>query len=781
MLSKMIKTVVVLLCLFSLVAPTSAQSAPSNAGIPPFPGAPMCADTNGDGHPDVTDNKDYGKYPDNELWHDLWNEVNGCHYNHEHGDSPDLGNKYFGAPGALWGGQTIAYPFKSSPTENTMKHSGYMWYIRTPEYHALPACGKSERNDILINRSDFCVVAVRAQIHIVPGLMDVATRLHSGYVEVYACRPPYRDPQDCGTFKMGSSLIDWGQPRSPFYKTFRPRPFPGYNQPTFTIDFGNGMMMEFKTDTNDLPSKSGEPYINVREFSQSELSFFRSIIPSGDDLHVVEQWSSNDYDCEPRPPGDPCHNSYFHFFVSMDDSPTLLDVNDMRIPRNICQDGLPCHYNGSLRGLNEIGIRVLPSWDSLDGVIDGFVTWSGYTDRFGNPRTDNICTTASPDCVPFEMNRAPVGVGQKNAGMDCLCAAWEYDIYFNDKPSGWIQFASMGNPMPTNTPNPQGTSMPTNTPDHMGTPAPSSTHDPSTSMVTIDVNPTSLNIGGAALVSVKLNNVPAEGYQSAEFACAYNPRLVEKNNIVPANLFGADTAVAIHDPQDGTFIVAMAGTNGNKATVGGLAFTFEVKALQPGQSSIHCTTRVSKGDHMAMDIPSTGGSVTVMDMNVSPTPMSSPTLPQPTSTNIPPASPTAMPTDGSITGQIIASKPATVSLYDANNVVVQSVVVNPDGTFTLTTLAGNYTVVASAKGFLGHQGLVSITAGNTTVKPAITLLAGDIDGNNVIDQFDALTVGMSYASSTPVEADLNNDGVIDFLDLELLAENYHKTGPSVWQ
>ena len=149
---------------------------------------------------------------------------------------------------------------------------------------------------------------------------------------------------------------------------------------------------------------------------------------------------------------------------------------------------------------------------------------------------------------------------------------------------------------------------------------------------------------------------------------------------------------------------------------------------------------------------------------------------------MPPASPTAMPpTDGSLSGQVIAGKPATVSLYDANNVVVQSVAANPDGTFILTAPAGNYTVVASANGFLGHQGLVSLTAGNTTVKPAVTLLAGDIDGNNVIDQFDALTIGMSYATSAPGAADLNNDGVIDFIDLELLAENYRKTGPSVWQ
>jgi hypothetical protein len=65
--------------------------------------------------------------------------------------------------------------------------------------------------------------------------------------------------------------------------------------------------------------------------------------------------------------------------------------------------------------------------------------------------------------------------------------------------------------------------------------------------------------------------------------------------------------------------------------------------------------------------------------------------------------------------------------------------------------------------------------------PNVALLAGDIDGNDVIDQFDALTIGMSYNTDSPAAADLNNDGVINVLDLELLAGNYRATGPSLWQ
>jgi hypothetical protein len=134
-----------------------------------------------------------------------------------------------------------------------------------------------------------------------------------------------------------------------------------------------------------------------------------------------------------------------------------------------------------------------------------------------------------------------------------------------------------------------------------------------------------------------------------------------------------------------------------------------------------------------------------------------------------------------LTGQVLASKPVTVSLYDASNTLISTTAANTNGTFSLNAPAGSYTVIATASGFLSSQGSVTLTAGNTSTMPAISLLAGDIDGNKVIDQFDALTIGMSYNTATPAAADLNNDGTINVLDLELLAENYRVTGPVAWQ
>ena len=136
---------------------------------------------------------------------------------------------------------------------------------------------------------------------------------------------------------------------------------------------------------------------------------------------------------------------------------------------------------------------------------------------------------------------------------------------------------------------------------------------------------------------------------------------------------------------------------------------------------------------------------------------------------------------GTVTGKVNASKPATVGLYNAGGLLVVSVATNPGDSFLLTAPSGTYSLVAVASGFLSAQGSVTLIGGATITQPTIDLIPGDIDNNNVIDQFDAMTIGMSYNTSTPAAADLNNDGTINVLDLEILAKNYRKTGPIAWQ
>jgi hypothetical protein len=274
--------------------------------------------------------------------------------------------------------------------------------------------------------------------------------------------------------------------------------------------------------------------------------------------------------------------------------------------------------------------------------------------------------------------------------------------------------------------------------------------EPTASVV---LNPASVEVGGASTGTLMLTNIPEGGYASAEFSCTYDPALIEISNITDAGLFGSDSAVAISGPANGSFVFAVAGTNSQRATSNGSVFTFTATALAAGQAEINCVVRAS-----------TGGALTTITST-------------PATLGI--TEPVAL--DGTLTGTALATKPVTVTLYELDLTVVDTTTVDVDGNFSMTAPAGTYTVVASAPGFLKAQGSPVLTSGATTTLQSVALLAGDIDGNDVIDQFDALTIGMNYNLAAPAAADLNNDGIINVLDLELLAANYRASGALAWQ
>jgi len=500
------------------------------------------------------------------------------------------------------------------------------------------------------------------------------------------------------------------------------------------------------------------------------------------------------------------------------------------------------------------------------------------------------------------------------------------------------QSATTPSPTPSTTP-PSSTDM-TPTPSATSSTPTGTTPTPEGSYGSTTIDSSTIQIGETALVTVSLNNVPPEGYASAEFTCTYDPLILEVSNIVVTNLFGADPAVAINGPQNGNFIVAIAGSHGNKAATSGPVFTFNVKGLQAGQTTLECKPRVSQGNDGLSDLPSIGSVLTILGDTPTPTftatsvPPTEPSitvtptspvdtwltftnlvygfqfkypsqglivdggnddfirinLPFMTGTNLtekylevivienanpcqsplatqsiletsemvtindisflkqtgqdgtaghinkwtaystfrdntcvsldfilraanpgvfstpPPLydevaesvvfgqmvstfawlvqTPTSTPissSNGTIVGQVFASKPVTINLYNLDSSIAAVMIANPDGTFSLTAPGGTYTVAASSDGFLNAQATVTLTGGVTTTLPTTNLSAGDIDANNVIDQFDALTIGMNYNAAQPSVADLNNDGIINVLDLERLASNYRKTGPVIWQ
>jgi hypothetical protein len=62
----------------------------------------------------------------------------------------------------------------------------------------------------------------------------------------------------------------------------------------------------------------------------------------------------------------------------------------------------------------------------------------------------------------------------------------------------------------------------------------------------------------------------------------------------------------------------------------------------------------------------------------------------------------------------------------------------------------------------------------------ITLIGGDINGDNEIDVRDLSYVAWQFDESDP-KADINGDGVVDIFDLSLIAGNFGRKGPIEWK
>jgi len=312
-----------------------------------------------------------------------------------------------------------------------MKHGGYKFSVKTPEHNPWPSCGTFDTTDNSGSGNN-CIVASRIEYHTVGGLMDSLARYHSYFMEAMICKyPGYRE---CGLIHIGGHA-DFGDLKAPHYGARIVRP-------GGTVDFGDGMVMDFPADGADLPALSGEPYVFMIPYSPTELAQRLSSSPSSPNSTTgtkatMDQWSMQDLnDCEPTPAGDPCHNQFAHFLVQVGDSWNLVDTQNPNIIHWICKDQPGCAYNGSLTGANEIGFLVLQDWQS-DG--NGFVTLTGYTDRWGNPRLDGSCTTVSVDCVPLVLEHVPVGYAASRMDDGCECVVYEHDIYFDGKPSDWIK------------------------------------------------------------------------------------------------------------------------------------------------------------------------------------------------------------------------------------------------------------------------------------------------------------------------------------------------------
>jgi hypothetical protein len=104
-----------------------------------------------------------------------------------------------------------------------------------------------------------------------------------------------------------------------------------------------------------------------------------------------------------------------------------------------------------------------------------------------------------------------------------------------------------------------------------------------------------------------------------------------------------------------------------------------------------------------------------------------------------------------------------------------------------TTPAGNFTIAVdspfvlnlTAPSYLDVRVEGIIPAGTGTLMlERITLLAGELTGDDRIDIFDLALAGTNYGSGDLL-ADINRDGIVNILDLALVGSNYGAQGPII--
>jgi hypothetical protein len=130
--------------------------------------------------------------------------------------------------------------------------------------------------------------------------------------------------------------------------------------------------------------------------------------------------------------------------------------------------------------------------------------------------------------------------------------------------------------------------------------------------------------------------------------------------------------------------------------------------------------------------------------------------------------------------------PVTIQIRNPGTttaVQTQTVYLNPDGTFSLsTTLKATYDVAVKASNWLRKRiSNVKLTGVGFVAGLSFSLINGDVNGDNNVDVLDLLAIGAAWRTEPAMSkwnpnADLNGDGSVDLLDWLIVANNWRKTG-----
>ena len=348
--------------------------------VKPFAGAPACA------------------HHDDSRFHELWDGLRVCHHDHTHNADPSAPEAIavFGRPGYDETGRTISYPWQTrgdDGTENQRKHGGYKWLVELD----LPV--KTELNwDV---DPPNAIRGIRAQYHFLSTARGTRTRLHSFWAEMQVC--PVSDLQDCGIVR-GGGIWDTGILHTPYKERWVP--LPDQDPPDEEL---YGTIRLFGVD-DAPPGFTVDPYRAHHRTCEETRELF-SRLPDAFDRDAGSAYADTNRDNKilwTSAPNVFGYNHHLGLFVMVFDASDCANPDQIYVDEPLCDDHR-CRFNGSEHLPFTLWAYVDPDLDGSsldeDGLINGRVTFHGFTDRKGN--IDTGCVRADESCVPYALENAP--------------------------------------------------------------------------------------------------------------------------------------------------------------------------------------------------------------------------------------------------------------------------------------------------------------------------------------------------------------------------------------
>jgi len=320
-------------------------------------------------------------------------------------------------------------------------------------------------------------------------------------------------------------------------------------------------------------------------------------------------------------------------------------------------------------------------------------------------------------------------------------------------------------------------------------------------VLSLSPNPLNIIAGGTGKVDVNIDTSDNSA-TAVQLELSYDPNMLENVNIQPAQFFSSPvTLINKNNPTTGRFTYAFgASPGGQDSPAKGLVATisFTAKNVQASKSDLTLlpeTIVTARGEAHSVLKSSSGTQINlVTDGNASSeatTKLSINALLHGIGTGGDNANPKASNSDGK--NPLHPIRNLEVSIYNIQNQLVAS----PKGTITYNPTNGNFAGVIDVKenlisgtylvrikspGYLTRfvPGNQIITSGQENILPSVSLVTGDINGDNVLNTLDYSLLQGCYGTTnknrcsndTRQLADLNDDGSVNVIDLNIFLREF---------